>query len=152
MGLAVEVVEVAVFVAVEVVLLDALPDEGSVLPTMLVLLMIEQTLFPLPSVTQLYPKGQHLSPHVASLSPSLVVKIPAFGLAVAFWPDTSQDIGWMLSHEFVSGQQSADDELSSDMQLFPAGQVKLLGSFESTDEHDVASLLERSGNRGGFEL
>lgn len=55
----------------------------------------------------------------------------------------------MLSHELDSGQQSADEELSRDTQLVPAGQVKLLGNFESTEEHDRSRFWKRSGNLGG---
>ena len=58
---------------------------------------------------------------------------------------------WILSHELVSGQQSAEDEVSREMQLFPALQVKLLGSFGSTAVHDVPSRRRRSGNLGGFD-
>jgi hypothetical protein len=54
-----------------------------------------------------------------------------------------------LSQELDSGQQSADDELSREMQLFPGRQVKLLGSLGSTAEHDVSTLRRISGNLGG---
>ena len=147
----VEEVEVAVFVAEEVVEeeLGVLPDDASVFPTMLVLLMIEHTALPDP-VTHSYPNGQQLLPHDGKLSPSLVVKIPAVGLEVAFCDDTSHLIGWMLSHEFDSGQHSAEDEVSRDTQLFPEGHVKVLGNLGSTAEQDTLSLARSPGSLGGL--
>lgn len=153
--LVVEVVEVAVFVADEVVVvgeLDVLPDEASVFPTMLVLLMMAQTEFPAPSVTQLYPNGQHLVPHVGKLSSNLVVKIPAVGFDVAFCDATLHEIVWILLHELDSGQQRADEEVSRETQLLPVGQVKLLGNFGSTAEQELSSLRNIPGNRGGNVL
>ena len=58
----------------------------------------------------------------------------------------------MLSHELVSGQQRADDELSRDTQLLPVEQLKLLGSFGSTEEQVLSSLRWWPGNLGGRRL
>lgn len=45
----------------------------------------------------------------------------------------------MLVQLLLSGQQSPDDELFSDMQFVPEGHLKLLGSLESTAEQDRSS-------------
>ena len=86
--LAVDVVEVALLVGEDVVVeeIEELEEaaEASVFPMILVLLLIAQMLAPVPSVRQLYPKGQQLVPQVGSLSVSLVVNIDDVGFEVAF--------------------------------------------------------------------
>lgn len=92
---AVEELVLDVFVADEVVVeeLDAVSEDESVFPTMLVLVIMAHTDVPAPSVTQLYPNGQHLLPHVGNLSPNLVVNICAPGFDVAFCFEISHESG-----------------------------------------------------------
>jgi hypothetical protein len=141
-------VEVVVVVAVEVlgVLLAELEFVEAVV--LLVSAMMLQIEGPDWEAMQAYPNGQHASPHVGSLSPSRVVKTLAWALAEAFWAWTLQVMVWMLAQLSVSGQQSADDELSNEMQLLPLGHVKSPGSLESTAEHDREESSRPKSERG----
>ena len=81
---------------------------------------------PLPE--HVYPKGQQLEPHWGKLSLSLVVNISPVGFCETSCFDTSQSMGRMTLQLLPAGQQSADEELSREMQPSFVGQVKLEGS------------------------
>lgn len=77
------------------------------------------------------------------------MKISVLGKLVRFCVWTSQEIVAMLVQDSVSGQQSPDEELSKDIQIEPAGHLKLSGSFGSTAEQEIPSCLRKMV--GGFD-
>jgi hypothetical protein len=79
---------------------------------------------------QLYPKGQHESPHFGRVSPSRIVLTTAFGWRVEFCCDTSQVIGSIKAQLCPLGQQMAELPLSRLTQVDVDGQQKDDGRLE----------------------
>lgn len=77
---------------------------------------------------QVYPKGQHPTPHVGSWPVRFVVWTARVGYAVAFWNAIVQVMGSIWEQSLPSGQHSTLVSPPADWQVLPFAQQKLLGS------------------------
>lgn len=97
---------------------------------------------------QLYPKGQHESPHFGRVSPSRIVLTTAFGWRVAFCCDTSQVIGSINAQLCPLGQHMAELSLSRLTQVDVDGQQKEDGRLELLHcSYDAGQESEARCNR-----
>ena len=79
---------------------------------------------------QVYPNGQHASPHIGSLSSNRVVIRGFFGNSEGSWRCTLQVTGLIYEQSCPLGQQMAELSSSKLIQVLDWGQQKLDGRLE----------------------